>query len=289
MKGILVINNFVAGEKTLEIARFLKNASENLGISLETKRTGELLHNYDFLRKLECDFVLFWDKDVILAKMLENCGFPVFNSADAIYACDNKAETYLLLGKEGVRVPKTFIAPLTYEGVNYWDIGFAKETAERIGFPMVIKELYGSFGQQVYLAHNMEELEKLIAQLGSKGFLMQEFISGSSGRDVRINVVGDQVVSAMKRFSVTGDFRSNISNGGHMEEYSPSEAQTQMAIKACRALKLDFAGVDVLFGEDDEPIICEVNSNPHFKSSIDCTGIDMSRYIMEYIKEKIKA
>lgn len=288
MRGILVINNFVAGEKTLELASFLKNAATENGIELEVKRTGELLHNYDYLRKLECDFVLFWDKDVILAQMLENCGFKVFNSSSAIYACDNKAKTYIELGSSGVRVPETYIAPLTYEGVGYWDIDFAREIASRIGFPLVIKELYGSFGQQVYLVKDSEELEKMIQKLGFKGFLMQEFVSESSGRDVRINVVGDRIVSAMERFSVTGDFRSNISNGGHMRPYEPSEKQKEEALKACRALKLDFAGVDVLFGEDDEPIICEVNSNPHFKSSIDCTGIDMSRYIMKYIVEQIK-
>ena len=57
---------------------------------------------------------------------------------------------------------------------------------------------------------------------------------------------------------------------------------------ACRALGLDFAGVDILFGKDDEPIVCEVNSNPHFKSSLDCTGVDMSPLILSHIKERVQ-
>ena len=46
---------------------------------------------------------------------------------------------------------------------------------------------------------------------------------------------------------------------------------------------LDFAGVDVLFGENNTPIICEVNSNPHFKSTYDCTGIDLAEHIFDMI------
>ena len=59
------------------------------------------------------------------------------------------------------------------------------------------------------------------------------------------------------------------------------------AIKAAEVIGLDFAGVDVLFGKDG-PVVCEVNSNPHFKSSLECTGVDMSEEIMDYIVEKMR-
>lgn len=49
----------------------------------------------------------------------------------------------------------------------------------------------------------------------------------------------------------------------------------------------DFSGVDLLFGDNDEPIICEVNSNAHIKNVFDCTGIDVSEYIFDYILERI--
>ena len=47
-----------------------------------------------------------------------------------------------------------------------------------------------------------------------------------------------------------------------------------------------FAGVDILLGEE-APLVCEVNTNPHFRSTLDCTGVDLSEYIMRYILEKI--
>ena len=54
-----------------------------------------------------------------------------------------------------------------------------------------------------------------------------------------------------------------------------------------RPLGLDFAGVDILFGEEEEPILCEVNSNAHFKNIYDCTGINVADAIISYILEQL--
>ena len=288
MKGLLIINQFVDSDKFTEIHRMLQNAADGLGIRLDVKKSGELLHNIAFLQQLPYDFILFWDKDILLAKMLEACGFPVFNSADAIFFCDNKGYTDLILREHQLRTPLTFTAPLTYERYGYRPTDFTEKIIEQLGFPFIIKELRGSFGQQVYLVHDREEMDRVLDSVGYKGILFQEFIAHSAGKDVRINVVGDRVVSSMLRYSVSGDFRSNITNGGKSEIFEASPAQQAAAVEACRALGLDYAGVDVLFGEDDEPIICEVNSNPHFKSSLDCTGVDMSPLILSHIKERVQ-
>ena len=44
---------------------------------------------------------------------------------------------------------------------------------------------------------------------------------------------------------------------------------------------------DILFGENG-PILCEVNSNAHFKNIYDCTGENVADYIIEYINEAMK-
>ena len=97
-------------------------------------------------------------------------------------------------------------------------------------------------------------------------------------------MVGDKVIAAMLRENAN-DFRANITNGGTATDYTDkvSSAWKQMALDACRVLGLDFAGVDILFGPDDEPVLCEVNSNAHFKNLYDCTGINAAEAIMEHI------
>lgn len=283
-KGWLVINSFVKHDKFFEIYRMLLTAGEKKGVELELKTTTDLLFevgsSFDGLEKP--DFVLFWDKDIYLAQRLENLGLPVFNSAKAIELCDNKILTAMVLEQAGVRCPKTVVAPKTYEGTGYNNRLFLEKAIALLGFPMVVKEAYGSFGAQVYLVENQEQLYDLVDRIHHKPFLMQEFISSSYGRDVRVNVVGGRVIASMLRHNEM-DFRSNITNGGSMAQVEISEAQAQLAIQACEALGLDFAGVDVLFGPGDVPIICEVNSNPHFKSTWECTGVDLSEYIMEHI------
>lgn len=287
MKGLLVVNGFISSVKFSELYRMLSEAAERLGIRLDILKSTEIPHNTENVGGMKYDFILFWDKDVILAEMFEICGFKVFNSSSAILNSDNKAYTALRLQRAEIKTPLTFIAPMTFEGINYSSRDFVEDAARIIGFPFVIKELYGSFGQQVYLAENRAQADKIIDEIGYKGFLMQEFIKSSIGRDIRINVIGDRAVSAMLRRSTNGDFRSNISNGGRPEKYIPSREQANAAVKACAALGLDFAGVDVMFGENGEPIICEVNSNPHFKSTFDCTGINLADEILKYIKDRV--
>lgn len=87
----------------------------------------------------------------------------------------------------------------------------------------------------------------------------------------------------MYRYSDSGDFRANISNGGKMKQYEPTKQQVKLAIDCVKAIGLDFAGVDLLFDEDEEPIVCEVNSNAHFKNIYDCTGVNVAEHIIEYI------
>ena len=78
------------------------------------------------------------------------------------------------------------------------------------------------------------------------------------------------------------DFRANITNGGKAVSYTPSKEEQELALKCSKLLDLDFSGVDLLFGEDG-PILCEINGNPHFKSIFECTGIDVSVAMIEYI------
>ena len=287
MVGWLIVNSFVDTPKFHELYDFLARAARAHHIKVEIKTTDALLSPLDCHFGDVClpDFVLFWDKDIYLARRLEAEGIPLFNSAEAIELCDNKILTALAL--EGcVKTPKTIIAPKTFEGLGYTKKDFIKKAIALLGLPMVIKEAYGSFGKQVYLAHSFEEASAMVDQIGHKDFLMQEYIAQSHGKDVRINVVGGKVVASILRYN-DHDFRSNISNGGSMKPYTPTPAQAHAACQACDRLGLDFAGVDILFGEEDEPIVCEVNSNPHFKSTFDATGIDMSMSIMAHIKGKL--
>ena len=290
MTGILVVNEFLHSYKFNEIHAWLLAAANKQGIEMQLRTNADLLIDIsEETQDCKADFILFWDKDVRLAYYLEQLGYPVFNSSKAIELCDDKSLTHLTLMNSGIPMPRTIIAPKTFENIGYTNYKFLHQVAERIGFPLVVKESFGSFGQQVYLVKNIEELEEQVKHIGVKPILFQEFIKTSFGKDIRLQVVGNKIIASMYRYTENGDFRANLSIGGKMENYLPTKEQCDLALQCCEVLGLDFAGVDLLFGEDEKPIVCEVNSNAHFKNIYDCTGVNVADAIITHVIRKLRA
>ena len=281
----IIYNGFLNSQKFSEHVDWLITAASARGIHLVPKKNSDILLMPG--RKLEevpaC--VLFWDKDVRLARYLESLYIPVYNSAKAIAVCDDKSQTHLALAKVGLPEPDTIVAPMTFGNIGYTDLGFLANAVDALGFPMVVKECYGSFGWQVYLSNDLRDLEDIVRKIGAKPFLMQRYVKTSHGRDVRLQVVGDKVVASMERYSTNGDFRANLSSGGSMKPYVPTKEEVLLATAAVKAVGADFAGVDLLFGSDG-PLVCEVNSNAHFRNIYDCTGVNVAEAIIDWILEK---
>lgn len=280
MKGLLVVNRFLHSDKFDELSTYFLKAADKLNIRLELVTNASYKTDWK-----SADFVLFWDKDILLAKWLEMQKIPVYNSASAIEICDDKAKTWLALERKGIPTPKTIPAPMTYSGIGYTELSFVEDIIREFSFPLIMKESFGSFGQQVYLVNNKSELTKKVKELEGKPFLFQEYIGESKGKDIRLQVVGNRVVASMYRYS-EDDFRANITNGGHMKAYEPTSQEIELAICAAGAVGADFAGVDLLFGKDG-PLVCEVNSNAHFINILKCTGVDTSMEIMKYIQNGV--
>ena len=286
MKGWLVVNEFVKSDKFRELFEMLEGAAEQEGIDIECRSNAAVweklaVDDYSLEAADRPDFVLFWDKDIKLAYELEREGLRLFNRAQAIADCDDKSLTFLKLKGSGIRQPATFISPKKFHADGLLPEELIKCAGDRLGFPMVMKECLGSFGAQVYLIDTPEILKEKITEMGERPYILQEYIDASKGRDTRIQVIGGRVIAAMLRHN-ENDFRANITNGGSMERFEPSEEMKEMAIKACSILQLDFAGVDILFGADG-PVLCEVNSNAHFKNLYDCTGVNAAEYIIKHI------
>lgn len=233
----------------------------------------------------ERDFALFWDKDTRLAHALQDSGVRLYNRASAVAACDDKSETHRLLARGGVPMPKTLLAPMTYTEVTAAVEPFLAAAVQELGLPLVVKECYGSFGRQVYLAETAGQLREIVYKLGARPFLLQEFVAASAGEDVRLYLVGETVAAAIRRHSDT-DFRANVELGGTVAPYTPTAEQIALA-QRCRALLgLDFCAVDLLRDDNGHPLVCEVNSNAYMAGLIGATGIDVAEHIVDYVLQK---
>lgn len=292
--GWIIYNGYLHGNKFLDFAEWLQKAAHRKGIPTTIWKNNELL---SFLRTEQAsllhkdpqplpDFVIFTDKDIYLANQLEQMGVNVYNSSNAIRISDDKILTYQALTAQNLPIPKTIIAPKVFIDDVGLDYTVCEQAVDTLGLPMIIKEAFGSFGEQVYLVNTKEELEKKVKSLQGKAFIFQAFIDSSFGRDMRLHVVGDAVVASMTRTAAT-DFRANVTAGGSAQAYQPTNDDVEIAVAATRAIGADFAGVDLLFGADGYPIICEINSNAHIRNMFECTKINVADYIIDYIIENL--
>lgn len=292
--GWIIYNGNLHGEQFLDYAQWFAEAASRKNIQTRILKNNDLLSMLSMCtlsiiseEKGLPDFVIFTDKDIYLAKQLEALGIRLFNRAQAIEISDDKIATYQQLAKHQLPIPKTIIAPKIFNRKDILDLDYLTKISETLGFPLILKEAFGSFGEQVYLIHDMNGLKKQVKKIANRPFVFQEFIETSYGRDLRLQVVGDQVVAAMKRRS-KGDFRANITAGGMMEAYQPTPVEQDLAIQATKTIGADFAGVDLLFGPQGRPIVCEINSNAHIRNLYDCTGINSADFIIDYIIHSLK-
>ena len=313
-QGWLIVNEYLDTEKFLEIRKLFLSGAEKKNVKLT------VYTNADFAVDLsgavvksrafdegEPEFIIFYDKDITLAAALEKMGYRLYNSADAIDVCDSKVKTatriseYNLNCKDDeakILMPKTYKVPFTYENIGIKDsysfdfLDYVEKDLCEAGegtlsdaYPMVIKESNSSFGMGVHLATSREEAVKLICEYGNKECIIQEYLSYSSGRDYRLQMVSDKCVCAMMR-SNENDFRANITNGGKMSEYKPTDEDLSLARNVMKCLKLDFAGIDIMHDKSGRAVFLEANSNAHFKNIYDLTGINAAEKMIEYIVGK---
>lgn len=290
--GLIIYNdNFKDHEVFKYHVEWFKSEANKIGINLISKSNTEVLFTISnsfetnlFINN-KPDFVIFFDKDIRLAQSFENLGVRLFNSSKAIEICDDKTLTHIMLAKNKIRTPKTIISPKSFTKFSENNLGFLKNVIDTLSLPMIVKEGFGSFGEQVYLIEKESELIDKTIELSERPLLFQEYIKESYGKDLRIYIVGGEFIGAVIREN-KNDFRANSPNGCTMISYIPTNEEIDVAKKATLAVGLDFSGVDILFSKDG-PLVCEVNSNPHVRNFYKTTNINVVEKVFHYIDKEI--
>lgn len=211
MHGLIVINQEL-GHSEYKINRFKEEFSK-LGVSLDVVKNdgtlAEIKNNNVVLNIPKCDFIIYLDKDQYLARMLEKSGKRLFNRADFIKLCDDKMLTFIKCSDMGIKMPDTFAGPLVYTSIEEPHIEFLNEIINKLGFPMVVKKVYGSLGEGVFLVKDREELISLYKEICHNPILFQRYVSSSKGRSIRVIVIDGKPFGAFIRKN-GGDFRSNF-------------------------------------------------------------------------------
>ncbi|HBD05849.1 MAG TPA: hypothetical protein DCY93_00365 [Firmicutes bacterium] len=288
MRGIIVKNSFNKSLNTEYKIERLKEEFKKYDVELDVFRASDLKLHFDQGRYQTIDlskysFCVYLDKDRYLASAI-NSILPTFNSANSMIYCDDKMLTYEKLQGLKIKTPLTIPCPLNYS--NNIQSDFTDYVIDKLHLPLIAKSVYGSLGKQVYLLNTKEDVENYYKKYSNIPHIYQEYISYEFGTDYRLITVGGKVVGRMKRKN-DFDFRSNIALGGKGEKVELNSTYDDLAIKVSEALGLDYAGIDILKGENDMPILNEVNSNAYFTEVEKVTKNNITGELVKHILNKI--
>lgn len=211
-------------------------------------------------------------------RQFEELDVMVLNSSFPRELAKDKLASLQILSRNNLPVPKTILAkfPLKVEFVE-----------SQLEYPIIVKRTQGSEGKGIILCENRTQLEDIFELMSSSldknvNLILQEFITESKGKDIRVFVVGGRALGAMMRKGKNGDFKANYSGGGSVQKVQLTPELEWLAVEATRTIGLDIAGVDLLFGKDGFKV-CEVNNSPYFEGFEKATGINVAQEILNYI------
>ena len=290
MRGLIVVNQSI-GHNQYKIDRFLEEAT-NLGIdlyvvvndgSLSKIENGEIVLNIP-----KYDFVIYLDKDIYMARILEKQGYRLFNRADFIKLCDDKMLTLIRCANEGFPIIKTLPSPLVYtDELVEENYKFLDYVVDELGLPLVAKKVYGSLGEGVYLIPTKDKLREFYKDAYRNPLLFEEYVKSSKGRSLRALVIDNKVIGIIERNNPS-DFRSNFGDTNFSLDYSDNKKCWVFAQKISQKLDIEYAGIDFLFDENEDPILCEINSNAFFEEFEKTTHINVAKLFLEMVINKVK-
>ncbi len=200
----------------------------------------------------------------------------------ALVRSRDKFHCLQVLAGAGIPVPRTGL-------VHH--IEPAEGLLERMGGERhVLKLLKSTQGAGVILTESLMNGESILEAMQKTRnlTLVQEYIEESGGSDVRVFVVDNEVVATMKRTAAAGDFRSNFHRGGSTENVKITDDERRYALKACRVLGLEIAGVDILRSKWG-PLIIEVNASPGLEGIETTTGVKIGEKIIQFVERKVRS
>ena len=209
-------------------------------------------------------------------RQFEAEGVLLLNSTQGIAGSRDKLRAMQAFDAAGLDIPKTAYA----RGAE----DLRRALGDVGGPPVILKLLEGTQGIGVMRCDTLASAESVVDVLSrlQQPIIVQEYVREARGQDLRIIVVGDRAVAAMRRKS-GGDFRSNIHRGGTGTAVTLDAETERIAIEATRCLGLRVAGVDLL-ESDRGPLLLEVNSSPGLEGIEGATNIDVANEIISEVE-----
>jgi RimK family alpha-L-glutamate ligase len=206
-------------------------------------------------------------------RQIEAAGVRVVNPARAIERGVDKYYTASLLADAGIPTPPTIVAE------QFED---AMAAFEELGGDVVIKPLFGSEGRGMVRVGDPDSAYRALRalELGRYIYCLQRFVPHPN-QDIRTFVVGGRVIGAMLRRATS--WKTNAAQGASTIPFTPDDGLCDLSVRAAAAVGADYAGVDILPGDDGTVTVLEVNTIPGWRALRAATGIDPAETLVDHI------
>ena len=208
---------------------------------------------------------------------LEFLDVPVINSFEISNTCGNKMITSMLLKKNNIPTPKTYFS---------FSAESAMEHFEKVGYPLVIKPIIGSWGRSVIPIKDKDTADAIIENRQvtdgpqDRIYYLQEMIDRPP-RDIRVITVGDQAVAAMYRKS-SGGFKTNIALGAEPEICKITNEIEELCQKASKAVGGGILGIDLMEDKKRGLVVHEVNNTVEFKGLVKVAEKNIPKEMIDF-------
>lgn len=265
---------------------YMKQANVSLNLAVLEKEDDEIRSIEEKMNGSKIDFAINRSRNHKVAKYLEEKGIRVFNNSKITEICNDKWATYKYAKDLKLPIMETELSRNNKKGEipdNFIDNNSINQDDKKIAYPRVIKSLSGHGGSEVFLVKDAEEESIVAAKLG-KEYIVQK-LADAKGRDIRVYVIGDEIVVAMCR-SARGGFKSNFSLGGKAEIYSLNEEEEAIVRTIAGNFKSDYIGIDFIY-DGDRLVLNEIEDAVGARMVYANTDIPIIEKYIEYILSKI--
>lgn len=205
---------------------------------------------------------------VAFAAQLKVLGKRIFPSLESHILEGDKIKQTIMLEMAGLPHPRTRV----FYGKQRKDI------LKHFRFPFVAKIPRASAGGLgVFLIQDQNDLDAYLTD--NQPAYIQEYLPLE--RDLRILCVGFEPVCCYWRWSVPGNFRTNVAQGGQVDFSEVPEEAVDLAVEAARTCNLDDVGVDIVIA-GGKPMVLEFNMKYGHKGPAQA-GMDVRRIVVDKI------
>jgi len=152
------------------------------------------------------------------------------------------------------------------------------------GFPVIIKEMGSLGGKGIMKVDSISSLLSILRTVmanASGDVVLKKYIEHDE--QARIIVLDGEVVGEKGNVKNGHEIVLNTGVGFSQAKRDYSSQVRQMAIDATRAVRLKFAGVDILIGKDGKNYLAEVNMRPAFELVEKISGVDIAGQLVEFL------